>query len=43
MQSHNKPNFLVVGAAKSGTTSLFNYLTQHPDIYIPEVKEVIAV
>ena len=39
MQSHNKPNFLVVGAAKSGTTSLFNYLTQHSDIYIPEVKE----
>jgi len=39
VQSHNKPNFLVVGAAKSGTTSLFNYLTQHPDIYIPEVKE----
>jgi len=34
-----KPNFLVVGAAKSGTTSLFNYLNQHPDIYIPEVKE----
>ena len=39
MQSHNKPNFLLVGAAKSGTTSLFNYLTQHSDIYIPEVKE----
>lgn len=39
MQSHNRPNFLIVGAAKSGTTSLFNYLTQHSDIYIPEVKE----
>jgi len=39
VQSHNKPNFLLVGAAKSGTTSLFNYLTQHSDIYIPEVKE----
>ena len=39
MQSHNKPIFLLVGAAKSGTTSLFNYLTQHSDIYIPEVKE----
>ena len=34
-----KPDFLIVGAAKSGTTSLFNYLNQHPDIYIPEVKE----
>ena len=39
MQSHKKPNFLVVGAAKSGTTSLFNYLIQHSDIYIPAVKE----
>jgi len=34
-----KPDFLIVGAAKSGTTSLFHYLKQHPDIYIPEVKE----
>ena len=39
MASHKKPNFLVVGAAKSGTTSIFNYLNQHPEIYIPEVKE----
>ena len=35
----NKPNLLVVGAAKSGTTSLFHYLNKHPNIYIPEVKE----
>jgi hypothetical protein len=27
------PNFLIVGAAKSGTTSLYNYLIQNPDIY----------
>jgi hypothetical protein len=33
------PNFLVIGAYKSGTTSLHNYLKQHPDIFIPEVKE----
>jgi len=33
------PNFLVVGAAKSGTTSLYNYLKQHPDIYMSPVKE----
>lgn len=39
MENKNKPNFLVVGAAKSGTTSLFHYLNQHPDIFIPEVKE----
>ncbi len=39
MDKRNNPNFLVVGAAKSGTTSFFHYLNQHPDIYIPEVKE----
>lgn len=33
------PNFLVVGAAKSGTTSLYFYLEQHPDIYMPSLKE----
>lgn len=35
-----KPNFLIVGAAKCGTTSLFEYLRQHPDIYMPPCKEV---
>jgi hypothetical protein len=34
------PNFLIVGAAKSGTTSLYNYLRQHPDIFMPEWKEL---
>lgn len=33
------PNFLVVGAAKSGTTSLYHYLQQHPEIYMSPVKE----
>ncbi len=33
------PNFLVVGAAKSGTSSLDRYLAQHPDIYMPTKKE----
>ena len=35
-----KPNFLIVGAAKSGTTSLYHYLRQHPDIFMPEWKEL---
>jgi len=34
-----KPDFLIVGAAKSGTTSLFHYLNNHPKIYIPYIKE----
>lgn len=33
------PNFVVVGAAKSGTTSLYHCLRQHPEIFLPEVKE----
>jgi len=33
------PNFLVIGAGRSGTTSLHHYLRQHPDIYVPAVKE----
>ena len=33
------PNFLIVGAAKSGTTSLYQYLRRHPDIFMPYLKE----
>lgn len=33
------PNFLCVGAQKAGTTTLYEVLKQHPDIYLPEVKE----
>ena len=34
------PNFVVIGAPKSGTTSLFHYLKQHPDVYLPVRKEL---
>lgn len=34
------PDFFLVGAAKSGTTSLFRYLVQHPSIFIPRNKEL---
>lgn len=33
------PDFLVVGAAKSGTSSLHAYLDEHPDIQMPKIKE----
>jgi hypothetical protein len=29
------PNFLIVGAPKSGTTSLHEYLRQHPEVFVP--------
>ncbi|MEM9773219.1 MAG: sulfotransferase [Chloroflexota bacterium] len=34
------PNTLVVGAPRCGTTSIFQYLRQHPDIYLPVRKEL---
>lgn len=34
------PSFLIIGAKKCGTTSLFNYLCQHPNIGEPTWKEV---
>lgn len=33
------PNFLVIGAQKAGTTSLYHYLAQHPQIYMSPLKE----
>lgn len=35
----NVPDFLIIGAAKSGTTSLYFYLSQHPKIYMSPIKE----
>lgn len=32
-------DFLLVGVARCGTTSLFHYLKQHPDINFPKIKE----
>lgn len=34
------PNLLIVGVAKAATTSLFQYLAQHPDIFPAELKEL---
>ena len=33
------PDFLIIGAGKSGTTSLDNYLKQHPGIFMSALKE----
>jgi Sulfotransferase domain len=32
------PNFLIIGAAKSGTTSLAHYLRAHPQVYMPRFE-----
>jgi hypothetical protein len=33
------PNFFLVGAAKAGTTSAYAYLSQHPRVFFPTIKE----
>ncbi|MEM9137844.1 MAG: sulfotransferase [Cyanobacteria bacterium P01_F01_bin.42] len=33
------PNFLIIGAAKAGTTSLYQYLNQHPEVFLSVPKE----
>jgi hypothetical protein len=33
------PNFIVVGAAKAGTTALYWYLLEHPSVFMSPVKE----
>ena len=36
------PDFLIVGAAKSGTTSLYHYLSEHPQIFLQKkIKETL--
>jgi len=35
-----QPDFLLIGAARSGTTALYKYLSQHPEIFMPtSIKE----
>ena len=33
------PNFIIIGAAKAGTTALYWYLAEHPDVFMSPVKE----
>lgn len=39
MNASRRPDFLLLGAAKCGTTSLASYLAQHPQIFFSEPKE----
>lgn len=38
--SFKAPDFMIIGAAKAGTTSLFQYLSQHPEIVPTSKKEL---
>jgi hypothetical protein len=39
MKDANVPDFIIVGAAKSGTTSLFHALGGHENVWLPDMKE----
>ena len=33
------PNFLIIGVQKAGTTSIYNYLREHPQVFMSQIKE----
>ena len=39
MTAMRLPDFLIIGAMKSGTTGLFFDLCSHPRVFLPENKE----
>jgi len=39
MIQQKKPNFIIIGAMKAATTSLYTYLKQHPDVFMTAIKE----
>ena len=42
MKLDRKLDFFIVGAQKAGTSSLYQYLAQHEDIFLPKGKDFFA-
>ena len=40
---YKKPNFFILGAGKSGTTTLYEYLKTHPSIYLGSAEKHIFI
>jgi hypothetical protein len=40
MSEYTSPNFFILGASRSGTSSLYYYLREHEDLFMPEPKEL---
>ncbi len=40
MSDNSLPGFVCVGGAKCGTTSLYEYLRRHPEVFLPDQKEL---
>ena len=39
-EASRRPDFVIVGAPKSGTTAMYEYLRAHPQLFLPERKEM---
>lgn len=39
-EADNLPDFLILGAPKAGTTAIFHALKAHPDVFMPQQKEL---
>jgi len=39
MTTINLPSFIIIGVAKAGTTALYHYLREHPDVFMSPIKE----
>lgn len=40
IKKQQPPDFIIIGAGKAGTTSLYKYLSYHPQIVLPNKKEL---
>lgn len=39
LRKMNPPDFAIIGAPKCGTTALYTYLKERPDVFMPDLKE----
>jgi hypothetical protein len=40
MEQGKTPDFIIIGAQKCGTSTMFHHLAKHPDIFLPKQKEL---
>jgi hypothetical protein len=40
IENYNKPDFIGIGIQKSGTSWLYRQLREHPEVYLPPLKEL---
>src|SRR5215216_462742 len=40
LENIRRPDFFIVGAPKSGTTAMYDFLRQHPQVFMPRLKDI---